>query len=119
MTPAVASSAFPGTPEAVIFIDSFFIPANSSGAPCSGHPCYWAAPQNATEHQILYDVADAYLAQQAFPSTPFIAVQSALVSQQAPAAVLQAASSVPGGVPAISARNPFVNPLVTPMLPKT
>src|ERR1700731_134880 len=102
MTPAVASSAFPGTPEAVIFIDSFFIPANSSGSPCSGHPCYWAAPQNATEHQILYDVADAYLAQQAFPSTPFVAKQAALISQQAPAAILQAASSVPGRAAAVS-----------------
>jgi hypothetical protein len=116
---ALGQSGFPGTPEAVVFVDSFFIPANSSGAPCGGHPCYWAAPQNATEHQILYDVADAYLAQQSFPSTPFIAKQAALTSQQAPAAILPAGSSVPGGVPLISVRNPFVNPLVTPMLPVT
>jgi hypothetical protein len=121
LAPPVASSAFPGTPEAVVFIDSFFIPANSSGAPCGGAPadCYWAAPQNATEHQILYDVADAYLAQQAFPSTPFIAKQAALVSQQAPAAILPAGSSVPGGVPAISVRNPVLNPIMTPLLPRT
>jgi hypothetical protein len=120
LTPPVASSAFPGTPEAVVFIDSFFIPAVSSGAPCSGHPCYWAAPQNATEHQILYDVADAYLAQQSFPSTPFIAKQAALVSQQAPAAILPAGSSVGWGVaPAVSARNPVLNPVATPLLPRT
>jgi hypothetical protein len=114
------ASGFPGTPEAVVFIDSFFIPANSSGAPCSGHPCYWAAPQNATEHQILYDVADAYLAQQSFPSTPFIAVKSALTSQQAPAAVLAAASTVgPALRPAVSPVNPVINPVTTPLLPVT
>jgi hypothetical protein len=118
--PPVASPAFPGTPEAVVFIDSFFIPAVSSGSPCSGHPCYWAAPQNATEHQILYDVADAYLSQQSFPSTPFIAVQSALTSQQAPAAVLPAGSSVGWGTaPAVSPRNPVLNPLTTPLLAVT
>jgi hypothetical protein len=114
------ASGFPGTPEAVVFIDSFFIPANSSGAPCSGHPCYWAAPQNATEHQILYDVADAYLAQQAFPSTPFIAVQAAKASQQAPAAILPAASTVgPALRPAVNPVNPVINPVATPLLPVT
>jgi hypothetical protein len=125
--------SFPGTPEAVIFIDSFFIPANSSGAPCGGSPqdCYWAAPQNALEHQILYDTADAYLAQQSFPSTPFVAVQAAVTSQQAPAAILPAGSSVCDGAyirgtsiacetpVAVSVRNPVLNPLVTPLLPVT
>src|ERR1700732_124326 len=64
-------------PDAVVFIDQFFIPANSPGSPCRGGSpeCYWAAPSSNIEHQLLYDVADAYLAQQPITTTPHLAAQ--------------------------------------------
>jgi hypothetical protein len=118
-------------PDAVSFIDNYFIPANSPGSPCAGpqssgvNPgCYWAAPSSALEHQILYDVADAYLAQQAISTTPFIASSVAAAQPQTanqlpppPVAVIPAGSTVVPGVAAASPVNPVLNPAATPLLP--
>ena len=101
----------PVAPDAVSFIDQFFIPANAPGSPCTGGAgCYWAYPQTDLAHQLLYDVADAWLAQKPIATTPYVAVSPSLPAtpaQQAtpPAAVIPAASSTtvcqpyPPGVP--------------------
>jgi hypothetical protein len=52
--------------DAVNFIDNFFLPYNQQ------HNT-WVAPKTATEHQILYDVADAYLAAKGITTVPFVA----------------------------------------------
>lgn len=64
---------FGTTPDAVVFIDQYFIPANLA----TGHPP-WAVPTSTVEHQLLYDVADAWLAVQAGSTTPYIAAPSAI-----------------------------------------
>jgi hypothetical protein len=55
------------TPEAVILIDNYFIPNNRADSPA------WAIPSNALEHQLLYDVADAWLATQPVQTIEFVA----------------------------------------------
>lgn len=62
----------PAKADAVVFIDNFFAPAVAPGSKCSGHPCYWAYPTTAIERQLLYDVADAWLATQGVQTTPYI-----------------------------------------------
>jgi len=119
----------PVAPDAVSFIDQFFIPANAPGSPCTGGAgCYWAYPQTDLAHQLLYDVADAWLAQKPIATTPYVAVSPSLPAtpaQQAtqPAAVIPAGSSttLPGGQPALAVvRGPaYINPQATPLLPAT
>jgi hypothetical protein len=54
---------------AVDFIDNYFIPANRVH---STPP--WAVPSTALEHQILYDMADAWLATQPIQTSAFVAI---------------------------------------------
>lgn len=57
-------------PDAPNFVDNFLLPYNAA------HNT-WVVPHTATERQILYDVADAYLAQKGITTTPYIAVPQA------------------------------------------
>jgi hypothetical protein len=111
---------------AVTVIDSYFIPQNQA---LSDPP--WAVPTNTTEHQILYDTMDAYLAEYVTASTvPYIADQMAASSAVQPvltcaasAGVCTAGSTVPPTcLPVTSVASPScatLPPPVTPMLPCT
>jgi len=60
------TSASPGgMPDAVNFIDNFYLPYNSA------HNT-WVVPHTPTEHQILYDVADAFLAGKGITTVPYV-----------------------------------------------
>jgi hypothetical protein len=102
-SPAPQTGAAP-VPEAVMFIDQFFIPAQARCSASVG--CGWAVPASNLEHQILYDVADAYLAQQPYTTTPYIAAKPYV---QPPAAVPipAVATVVPGTVPIPGPCTPF------------
>lgn len=64
-------------PDAVVFVDQFLIPAQGNS---------WVVPANPTAHQVLYDVADAFLAANNVPSVPYIPKPAAA----APVAVVAA-----------------------------
>jgi hypothetical protein len=68
-----ALGAINGVPEAVVLVDNYLIPANTRDNPA------WLVPRTALEHQILYDVADAWLYQNhpELNSTPFVATSPA------------------------------------------
>jgi hypothetical protein len=68
-----ALGAINGVPEAVVLVDNYLIPANTRDNPA------WLVPRTALEHQILYDVADAWLAAKhpELNSTPFVATSPA------------------------------------------
>jgi hypothetical protein len=77
------------TPASVVdFVDNYFIPANKVH---SNPP--WAVPTNATEHQILYDMADAWLATQPVQTVAYIATQPQ--AAPAPAVLPQPINIVP------------------------
>lgn len=59
--------------DAVNFIDNFLLPYNQA------HNT-WVVPNTNTEHQILYDVADAYLASKGLTTTPYVASPPAAVA---------------------------------------
>jgi len=62
-------SAIPAdTPDAVYFVDSILLPMNQSAQ----IPWIYQGAQNAQVHQLLYDTADAYLAQNGVTSTPYV-----------------------------------------------
>lgn len=109
-------------PDAVTFIDQFFIPNSQSDSPP------WAVPNTPLEHQILYDAADAWLANQPVNTTPYVAAQYIGTSVQTPPTVIEAGSPSPGGfgippgygvsAPPGSGGN-FLAPVSTPQLPAT
>ena len=132
------ASFWGATPPAVLFIDTYWMPLQQRNSPP------WGVPQTALEHQILYDVADAWLATQAIPTTPFIAIQAAAAVEQAAPKVVPAAAStvapkptstgpakvvaspvvIPAGkpppVPVVSAPlSPAIAPAATPASPST
>lgn len=65
-----ALGAINGVPEAVVLVDQYLIPSNTRDNPA------WLVPRSALERQILYDVADAWLAQKhpELTTTPYIAI---------------------------------------------
>lgn len=74
--------------DAVTFVDNYFIPANQNR---------WAAPSNTFEHNMLYDLADAFLAAQpGISTTPYVA------NPQAPPAPPAATTPAPAVTPAAS-----------------
>lgn len=78
-------------PAAVDFIDNYYLPQMAGT---------WVVPANATEHQILYDTADAFLAKQpaAASTAPYVAIPNAEYSPQAPTqTVPQPTNIVPPG----------------------
>lgn len=76
-------------PDAVTFVDRYFIPAAASGDRLP-----WEVPRNSVEHQLLYDVADAYLATKPVDTTPYLAIPTneAAAAGYAPVAPAQAAA---------------------------
>jgi len=110
----VAKSAMPApaSPDAVVFIDHFFLPANAPGSPCTGGAgCYWVYPETSLAHQVLYDVADAWLATKSITTTPYIAAKPVAVPP--PAKLVPAASSVTPNTVAVAPVAPLAAPVVT------
>lgn len=101
------------TPDVVDLITNYFAPLQVSA--CAGSPyatCTWAAPANATERQVLYDVADAWLAQYTSnPPAPYIAIPS-------PPAVPVPTSTHPNA-PTTPAPTPVVQPVTVNNQPAT
>jgi hypothetical protein len=88
--------AISGVPEAVVLVDNYLIPANTRDNPA------WLVPRTPLEHQILYDTADAWLAEKhpELATTPFIT--------NPPAAVPPLTTDSPG---------PINQPVTTPYAP--
>jgi hypothetical protein len=78
-----------GTPDAVYFIDSLILPMNATAQ----IPWINSGASNPTVHQMLYDLADAYLAQNNASSVPYV---------QYPAATAPAPTPTPAPAPAPS-----------------
>jgi hypothetical protein len=97
-------------PEAVSFIDTYWMPLQQRNSPA------WGVPSSALEHQILYDVADAWLATQPITTTAFVAGVAANTYVQAPPAVVPAVAAVLP--PATSSPTPPA-PVVLPKLTAT
>lgn len=125
-------------PDAVVFVDQYLVPANSPPSKCSGVPCYWVQPTNAIEHQILYDVADAYLAERSgVNTTPYVASQMNVAASGAVLAPVSTATVVPatvavtasqsgtpwspgaGTLPPVPVQTPQLAPTATPLLPSS
>ena len=73
-----ALGAINGVPEAVVLVDNYLIPANTRDNPA------WLVPRTALEHQILYDVADAWLAEKhpELATTPYVTNPPAAIPTQ-------------------------------------
>jgi hypothetical protein len=110
-----ALGAINGVPEAVVLVDNYLIPANTRDNPA------WLVPRTALEHQILYDVADAWLAQKhpEINTTPYVANPATPAS--APAVPQPSAGPVPPPnlpVPVTPSQPmPVIPPLPTPNFP--
>lgn len=79
-------------PDAVTFVDQYFIPAAASGDRLP-----WEVPRNSVEHQLLYDVADAYLYTQPVDTTPYLAIPTNEAAAAGYAPVAPAAAVQGGG----------------------
>lgn len=87
-----SASAVPaGTADAVYFVDSILLPMNA-GAKI---PWITSAATNPTVHQLLYDVADAYLAENNIASTPYVKYPAAAATAPATAAPAPAKVTTP------------------------
>jgi hypothetical protein len=104
-------SAIPSdTPDAVYFVDSILLPMNQSAQ----IPWVYQGAQNAEVHQLLYDLADAYLAQNGVTSTPYVKYPAASSAAAAPAkapatpavSVTTGAKSTPAAAAAPQAATP-------------
>lgn len=82
-----------GTPDAVYFVDSILLPLNKSDA----IPWITNAASNPTVHQLLYDVADAFLAENNVASTAYVKYPAAGTT----ASAASTSTSVPPTAPAV------------------
>jgi hypothetical protein len=78
-----------GTPDAVYFIDSIVLPMNAGDS----IPWINSGASNPTVHQMLYDLADAYLAQNNVASTAYVKYPAA--SAAAPTSTSTPTASTP------------------------
>jgi hypothetical protein len=95
------------TPDAVYFVDSILLPMNQSAQ----IPWVYQGGQNPTVHQLLYDTADAYLAQNGITSTPYVKYPATPAA--APAAAAPAAQATPTPAATVQA-SPAPAQAVTP-----
>jgi hypothetical protein len=109
-----ALGAINGVPEAVVLVDNYLIPANTRDNPA------WLVPRTALEHQILYDVADAWLAEKhpELPTTPYVLNAPAAAYPVAPPAGTPVAPAPPvmTAPPASTVDNPL-GPVAQPGIP--
>jgi hypothetical protein len=91
-----------GQAEAVVLTDQYWIPNNRADNPA------WLVPTSDIAHQLLYDVADAWLATQPLVTTPYVAMAQAA---PAPPSLAPPVSAPPAGSP--SAAGPGTTPVGT------
>ena len=95
----------PGTPDAVYFVDSILLPMNAPGKAAIPW-VYNGAQQSANVHQLLYDLADAYLAQFASGTVPYVEYPQSQVGTPTPGALPAPTQLVPAQTAAtISSQN--------------
>lgn len=91
-----AFGAGSGPPEAVTLVDQYMLPAAAREDRVN-----WESPSTAAEHQLLYDVADAWIYERGGMagnnSTPFIARPTTMPAQT----TVTAADPTQGGVPGV------------------
>lgn len=93
----------PGTPDAIYLIDSILLPMNAPGK--ASIPWVYQGAQNSQVHQLLYDLADAYIAQKGGNSTPYVEYPAAQIgtpltnAESAPVQGAPASASVSPGLP--------------------
>lgn len=107
-----------GVPDAVTFVDQFMIPMMTSNRPP------WEIPTSPLAHQLLYDVADAWIAEHGDSgSTPFVAKAATIAPNTAgtltPADPTQGATLPvgpgPGGSGVVGASNTYqLTPVTNP-----
>jgi hypothetical protein len=104
-----ALGAVNGVPEAVVLVDQYLIPSNTRDNPA------WLVPRSALEHQILYDVADAWLAQKhpELTTTPYI-TSAPTVNTVAPE---PAPTPIPAPITPVPIAPGQPAPVVTPYFP--
>jgi hypothetical protein len=93
-----------GTPDAIYFVDSILLPMNQ------GDKIPWITngAQNPQVHQLLYDLADAYLAQNTGGTTPYVEYPAAQAgtptagAEAAPSAAGTSAASAPAAGVAVA-----------------
>lgn len=99
------SSLAPGTPDAVFFVDNILLPMNASAS----IPWISNGARNAQVHQMLYDLADAYLAQGTSGTTPYVEFPAAQVAGEVTAGAEGApvaAAAPAAAAPAAAAQSP-------------
>lgn len=98
----------PGTPDAIYLVDNILLPMNAPGK--AQIPWVYQGAQNGQVHQLLYDLADAYIAQKGGNSTPYVEYPAAQIG--APIANAESAPAAPSilATPAGSAPSSSVPP---------
>lgn len=87
-----------GTPDAVYFVDAILLPMNDPNH--AKIPWIYNGARNPQVHQLLYDMADAYLAQFASGTVPYVHFPQSQVGTPTPGAI--AAPAAPAVLPAPS-----------------
>lgn len=104
------SSVPAGTPDAIYFVDSILLPMNQSAA----IPWVYQGAQSGPQvHQLFYDLADAYLAQNASGTTPYVEypqAQTGTPTAGAEGAPTTAATAAPAAAAAQPVTVPYVSP---------
>jgi hypothetical protein len=100
------SAVPPGTADAIYFVDDILLPMNASAK------IPWVAngAQNPEVHQLFYDLADAYLAQNVSGTTPYVEYPAAQTGTPTAGAVGAAAPVQPAAAPVQSAPVPTTAP---------
>lgn len=103
-----------GTPDAVYFVDAILLPMNDpSHAKIPW--VYNGAAKSAAVHQLLYDLADAYLAQFSSGTVPYVQYPQSQVGTPTPGALPAPATET--FLPATQAGVQAPAPVPTPMAP--
>lgn len=98
-----------GTPDAIYFVDEIVLPMNQSAQ----IPWVYNGAQNPQVHQLFYDLADAYLAQNVSGTTPYVEYPQAQSGTPTPGAE-GAPAAAPGATPTpVSAPAPASPPATT------
>ncbi|MGH7144782.1 MAG: hypothetical protein ACREJ2_11740, partial [Planctomycetota bacterium] len=105
-----------GSPDAVYFVDEILLPMNQSAA----IPWIYRGGQNPQVHQMLYDLADAYLGAKASGTTPYVEYPASQVASEATPGAVGIAPAAPASSPAApGAVAPATVPYVSPSASST
>lgn len=100
-----------GTADAVYFVDSILLPMNEHAS----IPWIYNGGQNPQVRELMYDLADAYLAARTSSTTPYVQYPAAQVASEATAGAVGlpgAAAPIAAGPASSSALVPYVSPAI-------